>query len=212
MSGLSILALDLVLGRTGVAGITDLDPVPRVRTIEPKGLTGYQRNCAILAEIVYLVTTRHPQLVIIEDVPPRMQQGLVGRVKLLGIVEHYLTPRAPYLLVNPTYVKMYALGKGGGAGTDKDDMRIAAERRYGHLVKCDTHDEADALHLLAMACDHYGQPLTAMPKTHTRALNSVTWPALPAPDDSPLPAATLTHHGDLQRAAGNHFTRRVSLP
>jgi hypothetical protein len=40
-------------------------------------------------------------------------------------------------------------------------------------------NEADALWLAAMAADHYGCPLVAMPQAHRAALEAVTWPALP---------------------------------
>lgn len=75
----------------------------------------------------------------------------------------------------PAAVKMYALGKGGGAGTGKDDVLAAVVRRYPH-VAFSGNDEADSLVLAAMGARFAGFPIEPdLPKTHTRALDQVRW-------------------------------------
>ena len=40
------------------------------------------------------------------------------------------------------------------------------------------NNEADAMWLLAMACDHYGIPQTVMPEGHRAALQKIEWPEI----------------------------------
>lgn len=77
--------------------------------------------------------------------------------------------------VSPTALKTYALGKGAGAGTGKDDVVTAVVRRYA-TVEFSGNDEADSLVLAAMGARFLSQPIeTDLPKTHTRAMDSVRW-------------------------------------
>lgn len=76
--------------------------------------------------------------------------------------------------VPPSALKMYALGKGGGAGAGKDDVLAAVVRRY-HDVEFSGNDEADSLVLAAMGARFIGQPVDDPPATHTRAMKSVRW-------------------------------------
>ncbi|NUS59160.1 MAG: hypothetical protein HOV66_30530, partial [Streptomycetaceae bacterium] len=69
-------------------------------------------------------------------------------------------------------VKKYATGK-GNAG--KDEVLAAVVRRYPD-VEVSNNNEADALVLRAMGCDHLGQPLAVVPQTHRAALDKVAWP------------------------------------
>lgn len=80
----------------------------------------------------------------------------------------------PVVEVATTTLKVYGLGTGRG---DKDAMVAAVVRRYGHLLPdLATNDEADALLLADMGARHFGRPLTDLPKTHTRAMASPSWP------------------------------------
>jgi len=70
-------------------------------------------------------------------------------------------------------LKRYATGKGNAT---KADMRMALFQRAGLDVRDD--NAVDAWWLRAMALDHYGHPLVAMPQTHRQALEKVAWPEL----------------------------------
>lgn len=78
--------------------------------------------------------------------------------------------------VPPTNVKLYALGKGSGAGTDKDQVLAAVVRRYPHVIVTG-NDEADALLLAAMGARFAGVPIEpdGLPQTHLRAMKAVRW-------------------------------------
>jgi crossover junction endodeoxyribonuclease RuvC len=87
--------------------------------------------------------------------------------------------KIPCVVVSPSQLKTYALGKGSGKGTDKDWVLAAVVRRYLEVAIAG-NDEADALVLAAMAADHYGHPVVTVPETHRRALATVSWPDLEA--------------------------------
>lgn len=79
--------------------------------------------------------------------------------------------------VPPSNVKTYALGKGGGAGTGKDEVLAAVIRRYMGVVDVPGNNEADALLLAAMGARFAGYPIEphGLPQTHLRAMNAVRW-------------------------------------
>lgn len=80
--------------------------------------------------------------------------------------------------VPPSNVKMYALGKGGGAGTGKDEVLAAVIRRYLPVVQVPGNNEADALVLAAMGARFTGAPIEpggTIPAAHTKALDRVRW-------------------------------------
>jgi Holliday junction resolvasome RuvABC endonuclease subunit len=82
----------------------------------------------------------------------------------------------PFLEVQPNTIKKFAIGKGAGAGTSKEDVLLNVERRYGHLVKVRNNNEADAFAALAMGLWHYGNPLVDLPAMCTERVNSLPWP------------------------------------
>lgn len=171
-----IAGLDLSLTGTGIATHAGGDLT--TRTIDGSRLTGHKRLQTIMTAVGEL---RHYDLVVIEDV---FQAGRgdtsIRLAELHGLVKHWLWLRGiPYVLVHNTAVKTYALGKGSGAGTTKEAVVLAVERRYGGFVTVSDNNQADALVLLAMALERYGVPLVDVPPTHQRALSKVTgWPAL----------------------------------
>lgn len=179
MSGTARIAgLDLSLVGTGIA--TQDGGTITTRTIDGRRLDGHKRLQTILTAVAEL---RHYDLVIIENLIVLHSGTTTLRLaELHGLVKHWLWLRGiPYVLVNNVHVKQYALGKGSGAGTDKDAVLLAVERRYGLLAAVGDNNQADALVLLAMALDQYGTPLVAMPETHRRALAKVSgWPDLEA--------------------------------
>lgn len=175
-----IAGLDLSLTGTGIA--TWAGGHLTTRTIDGRRLEGHRRLQTILTAVGEL---RHYDLVVLEDLFVAGSGTTTLRLaELHGLVKHWLWLRGiPYVLVHNSAVKTYAVGKGGGAGTDKDAVILAVERRYGHLVTVGNNNEADALVLLSLALEHYGTPLAAVPETHKRALAKITgWPALEGAD------------------------------
>jgi len=193
-----ILALDLSLTGTGIAAI-GADRRLRLSTVDGTRTDGHRRLQHIHATIAGTVLVVEPQLVVIEDI----YQGLKGAtaLQLAGLhtlVRHWLWLRGvPYVLVNNTWLKQYALGKGSGPDTGKDAVLLAVERRYGLLAVVGDNNQADALVLLAMALDHYGHPLAPVAAKHRAALAKVRdWPALEPAGDSASPAVITAPAGD----------------
>jgi crossover junction endodeoxyribonuclease RuvC len=89
----------------------------------------------------------------------------------------------PYVDVAPATVKVYATGSGATRGENKvtkDKVIAAVIAAYGRLLHIPPTDDncADAVTLLAMGLDAFGQPLAEVPDSHRRALNAVKWPRL----------------------------------
>lgn len=93
---------------------------------------------------------------------------VIGRLTAQGI---------PTAEVTTQHLKTYALGKGGGKGTGKDDVLAATIHRYLGVATVRNNDEADSLVLAAMGARHLGCPIeTNLPQTHLRAVAAVAWP------------------------------------
>lgn len=97
--------------------------------------------------------------------------GELGGVVRLGLHRAGIC----WVPVNPSSLKRYATGKGNAS---KEEVLAAAIRRLDYAGH--SNDEADAMWLRAMALDHYGHPLAAVPETHRQALAKVQWPTLEA--------------------------------
>lgn len=173
MPELRILAVDASLTSTGLAyatGTAQLDPGDR------KGLDRlrYHRD-----QVLHF--TDYPtfiDLAVIEDMVPSPgkysgEQAALGWILRVALADNWI----PYADIHPAWVKTYAVGKGGGKGTDKRDLAVAAFE-YARQ-KFDTDDECDAWWMYAMAWHHYtGRPICEVPRSHWRALDKVTWPDL----------------------------------
>lgn len=174
----TILALDLSLTCTGVA--VARPGQLQVSTITTGTARGHGRQRHILNTIAALLRQHQPDLVVIEDLPAHAGKAsattITALAELHGIVKFYIHPRCPYVLVNVVYAKTYALGKGSGKDTGKEQVLLAVERRYRHLVTITDNNTADAVVLAAMAMHRYGEPLAPVPATHRAAVPRVGWP------------------------------------
>lgn len=165
-----VLALDLSLTATGIARpdgtLTTYSP-------GPAGL-GDHRLAAIRDHVRGLAAYTDPTIVALEGPVTRshaataigMVHGAV-RVELLDLA-------IPYLIVPPATLKLYATGKGGGAGTDKSSMRMALYKRTGIDEADDNRVDAAWLRLLAL--DLAGHPEVGMPQHNRGALDRVDLP------------------------------------
>lgn len=121
---------------------------------------------------------RSVSLVAVEDL--YMGPGTGAQLDRAGlwwiVVNSLCTQGVPVAVVTNNHLKMYAVGKGGGKGTDKDHILAAVIKRYPS-VDVTSNNTADALVLAAMAARHLGWPIeTDLPATHLRALQAVAWP------------------------------------
>lgn len=82
--------------------------------------------------------------------------------------------KLPVAVAPPAQVKMLALGKGGGKGTDKIDVTCAARDRLGFTLT--DHNAADAAWLAELGYQYLGHPTVTLPASHLRAIGGVAWP------------------------------------
>jgi Holliday junction resolvasome RuvABC endonuclease subunit len=164
---LDVVGLDLSYTGTGVAR------GPQTRIVRTKKFDGmprleWMREAILLecegADVVavegYAYGARHSQA---------HKLGELGGVVRLALFEAGI----PYVDIPPTCLKKYATGAGNAK---KDAVLANAIRRLGY--EGSSHDEADALWLRAMAMEHYGNPIVALPATHKEGLAKVEWPSL----------------------------------
>lgn len=190
-----ITALDISLTGTGIADVTDLGgparqiTVGRVSSAPPKrrkgdpGPTTAQRS-ARLRSLAGQITARcaGADLVVVEG-PSYASEGAGtwDRAGLWWLVVARLTGAGLNVVeVPPSNVKLYAVGKGSGAGTGKDEVLAAVIRRYFGVVEVPGNNEADALTMAAMAARYLGHPIEPggiIPAKHVTALDKVRWAA-----------------------------------
>jgi crossover junction endodeoxyribonuclease RuvC len=185
VTALRIVALDLSLTATGIAVTHDQVGEPRLscRTVTPRkyptpNVIDHQRLHATFGAIAAAVNCK-PDLVVIEWLPQFAGHGgtALRLAELHGAVKHWLWAHGhPYVDVKPQHLKTYAAGYGNAT---KQAVREAVTARYGRLLHIHTEDEADAVTLLAMALDVYGQALVDVPAAHRKAIaQSSLWPTL----------------------------------
>lgn len=183
---LRVVALDLSLTGTGIAVTHDQVGEPRLacRTVTPRRrptdtVIDHARLHEVFGAIAAAVKCK-PDLVAIEFLPIVQGTGSVvlRMAELHGAVKHWLwSHQLPYVDINPSHLKQYSTGNGRAK---KPEVREQVIARYGRLLHIHTTDEADAVTLLAMALDAYGQPLAEVPATHRKAVAATTWPELKA--------------------------------
>jgi hypothetical protein len=178
-----VVGLDLSLTSTGVAGDGWAD------ALRFKG-RGHGRLRWLRDEI--RDRTRAAELVVIEGAAYG-RGGQAGHHELAGlwwlIAQDLWERQIPYAVVNPHSRTIYATGSANPAKDHprhqrariaKGMVRDAVATRYG--VECEgagRYDKADAFILAAMGLHWAGSPLAAVPDTHSRALDAVTWPDPP---------------------------------
>jgi crossover junction endodeoxyribonuclease RuvC len=188
MTPLRVVGLDLSLTGTGVARVTrgqhhqsddDLDIQLRLLGSVTAG-KDVARRSARLRTLAHNICTHcaGANLVAVEEPAYSKTMGQMhDRSGLWWLVVARLTANGiPVAEVPSTVLKMYALGKGGGADTGKDAVLATVVRRYP-AADVTSNNTADALVIAAMAARHSGCPIEAeLPQTHLRAMDKVSWP------------------------------------
>ena len=119
-----------------------------------------------------------PSLAVMEEQPYGASGGsAIDRAGLWWHVYDMLYALGiPILAVNVAKVKKYALGKGSGAGTDKDQVMAAAIRRYVD-IPISNNNESDAWILTCIGKRLLGEPLEeSLPQTHLAAMEGLVLP------------------------------------
>ena len=188
-----IVGLDLSLTGTGVARIDTRDDWPlqvevtkvgskapaRRKGDPPPSLGARSKRLRGLAGAI--VNKCHGADLVVVEGPAysKSDAGTWDRAGLWWLVIGRLTGAGLNVVeADPTTIKTYALGKGAGAGTDKDAVLAAVIRRYLPVVEVPGNNEGDALVLAAMGARFIGRPIEPggiIPATHARALDRVRW-------------------------------------
>lgn len=181
---LRVVALDLSLTGTGIAVTHDQVGEPRLscRTVSPRkrptdNIIDHVRLHETFQSVAAALSCR-PDLVVVEWLPAVTGTGGVPLrlAELHGALKHFMWAKGHrYVDVNPSHLKQYAAGSGNAK---KDLVRAEITARYGGLLHVGSTDEADAVGLLAMTLDQYGQPLAAAPEENRKALAGTKWPEL----------------------------------
>lgn len=169
---LKVVGLDLSLTSTGLAYRAG-DQTGTER-IAPRGLDGLSRIRAIAGQVV--LACDGADLVVLEGPAygsaRGKQQGHHERAGLWWMVLDALQRRdLEVAIVPPNLRAKYATGKGNAS---KAAVIREITRRFAWFGG--EEDEADAVALMAMGCDHLGAPLAPMPVLHRAALEGVSWP------------------------------------
>lgn len=181
---LRVAALDLSLTGTGIAVTHDQVGEPRLacRTVSPRrrptdNIIDHQRLHETFQAVAATLACK-PDLVVVEFLPHVHGTGgaPLRLAELHGALKHWMWSKGHrYVDVEPQHVKTYATGKGNAK---KELVRAEVTARYGGRIHIGSTDEADAVSLLALALDAYGQPLAEVPAKNRVAVGKVTWPQL----------------------------------
>lgn len=176
-----VIALDVAMGTTGVAGVGWTDHVHATAKGQHERFAFQLEGCASFY--------RNADFVVIEGAAySKNNQGADALAAMRWMVRHDLWKRSiPYAVITPSKRITYATGTtvhydetGARIKGDalKGMVRSAVAERYGIETEGKwRYDEADAYVLLAMAYDHLGMPLADVPPTHSRAVAGCDWSA-----------------------------------
>lgn len=178
----TVIGLDIALVTSGVAGPGWADHFR----------TGDRRSEERLAHIVETAATfyRNADFAVIEGAAYSMAKQ-VGHDEMSAarwmIRCDLARRRIPFAVVTPDSRTIYATGRARWKDEEgrkltpkqvKGKVRDETSLRYGQdFSGTARYDEADAYVLMAMGMDWLGYPLAEVPKTHSRALKGVHWPA-----------------------------------
>ena len=198
---MKVIGLDLSLASAGIARATvadGLDPQTFTCAVGRAGQAGatlaerWYRLDAQRERIIGEIGAARPDLVVVEAPSFGSQHGQQhDRSGLWWLVTDALfSTLIPVAEVAPSTLKVWATGRGttrGDTKVTKTDVRQEIRRTYGHLFDIPSpahggNDIADAIALVTLGLARVGQPLTDVPLTHSRAIDSVSWPTLTRKD------------------------------
>jgi len=178
-----VAGLDLSLASTGWArvrgglidtGLIRSEPPPG---LAPRTIPWFRSSLARIADLQAALfdVTEGADLIVAEGPALGAKGNALDRMFGLwwmSLQTLYITG-IPVAVVTPSQLQRFMTGKGRAA---KPEVMAAVIKRLPGNVTC--FDDADALALAAMGCQHLGYPLAPMPATHLAAMSKVDWPKL----------------------------------
>lgn len=178
MSIYRVIGLDLSLTRTGIAG--HYNGAMWADSLTIANTTGHRRLNLILSWL----GEWSADLWVIEGLAYDAYDTDRAGAGLHWIVRHRLWNRCqPYAVIPPKTLKLYATGRGDAS---KEDMRLAADRRFPDVAVAN-NDEADALWLCHAGLDRLGEPALRLPAAQRAALDGPKRPRKGKPVPSMWP-------------------------
>lgn len=115
-----------------------------------------------------------PDLLVVEQwAISRLSGGVMERANLQWeILRYCVRNQIPVVEVSTSKLKIYACGKAG----DKGAVIAAVTRRWPQYDTDGNDNACDAIVLMAIGKHLLGEPLSELPKTHTRALDGLILP------------------------------------
>jgi Holliday junction resolvasome RuvABC endonuclease subunit len=183
-----VLGLDISIGGTGVA-VIEAGFLTTIRTTRVKAPSlpaaaplseRLERQRRILAQVAEFVDGDDfgPLHMVAIESRPYGADGQQGMTDLAGVwwrlAAYYGAQSCPLVEVNPGTLKVYATGNGRAS---KGDMIAAVPAFVTGRPHDTTHDEADAVHLAAMAARALGYPVDNTRSTkQLDAMKVPCWP------------------------------------
>lgn len=176
----SVVGVDPSITATGLAWPDGRSIAHGEKGITAAAVSYVERGQRLLALARHLrdlaLGTGYPHLVVIEgyELHSKASAGLAERCWLwYALVNAFTNQRVPVLVVPPTVLKRYALGKGSG---QKNEVIDATARRLPQFDTGGNDNRCDAVWLCAIGCAMLGSPLAELPQAHRAALDSLTLP------------------------------------
>lgn len=162
------MGLDPSISSTGVAF-----PDGSTYAVRPRAKDGDRRLAYLRDHVAVAVRTARPDLVVIEDIQGLMRGAANKVIPMVHCAVRLplLDAGVPYVLVNPSVLKMFATGRGNA---DKAMMAKAALELSGQVFATD--DECDAAWLRWAGLRMYGEGPEELLRLPVRSLAGLAWP------------------------------------
>jgi crossover junction endodeoxyribonuclease RuvC len=176
-----VVGIDPSLTSTGLA-LVHLDGTVETRRIQSKGskeATWAERGGRIRRLATQITDPIVPESLVVIESPSYASVSTSSHDRSglwWQIFQGLMGWQCQIIPVTPAQRMTYAVGKGGGRGTDKDNILAATIRRYPD-IDITGNDIADAVILAAIGARLIGQPLEAsLPQANLKALNKLALP------------------------------------
>ncbi|MEV6633912.1 hypothetical protein AB0M54_24490 [Actinoplanes sp. NPDC051470] len=184
LGGLTVVGLDLS-PTAGIAQTHASNSEPRlsVQSVNAAGRPLHIQADTLQRAVMQACKVR-PDVVVIEGTFSRPGGSDYQMHHIRACVTQWLFRQGiPYADVQPSTLKVWATGSGATRGENKvtkDKVCAGVVAMYGRFLHINPRDDdaCDAVAALTLGLAAYGQPLTEVPDTHSRAIRAVTWPTL----------------------------------
>lgn len=138
----------------------------------PLGRRGLELKQLVVALHNLAVEYGAPDLVVFEELP-KVHLDSERSYVWWSLVNAFEAGGIRTVLVQPSQLKQYALGRGSGKGITKGAVIDAAARRLPQFTTGGDDNRADAAWLCAIGMDLLGNPIVTLPQAHRETLKKI---------------------------------------